>query len=558
MKKRISRMFLTLLLPFSGLSGCGQKSYTITWVNDDGTVLEVDKNVKKGEMPTYDGLTPTKADDEHYSYEFMNWYTAVVPACKDETYTAQYVRTVKSNDDGLSLDPLDIAIKAGKALIENFVPHGKQIISVVSALIGCFTPDEKGKKTPLDKIKDDLDALRDEITKQYQEIESELASLSEQQRQIEEKLEKIIIDQTALSSKAKDFDTLLTNFQATARQISSIENDGDLTPQDKSVQLALLIGCNDKWVSSDNLYNQYLNFLNTLTGTTFEDLNGRDLLTIIYDEYTTNSLFTGEAKNSAELYFNQVVYLAFFAYSIISECFKAAEEVSCFTADDLAKLNKDNRGIYDNKEVATLNSVIIQENEYLNRKVLQVDFKESSLAGRMDSFYNGDFNRHILINNGTMNVNMADTLFSREYKDGAFVKDGSEYDNWNLETLYEQLDKNATFDTNARQAVVDHVKANFNGTLRDYLTILGYDLTNVPQGAYFYLEFVEKTEDGEMNPHTLIGYYYLTMGFKVVDIDDDKLAVIDLVPFSKHKVNTDGTYEDIPVDGGYILTLRNA
>ena len=280
MNKLFRNMFLALLLPISGLTGCNQKTYTITWVNYDGTVLEVDKNVKAGELPTYDGNTPVKADDNDYTYTFSNWFTAVVPADKNETYTAQYYRSPKPSDNGLDFDPLNLAIKAGKALIEKFIPHGKEIISVVNAIIDCFTPDEKGKTTSLDDIKSQISDLRDEIVKQYQEIESQLASLSEQQRQIEEKIEKIIVDQTTLSSEAKDFDGLLTTFQETARQINTIENDTSLSPQDRSVRIALIIGRSDKWVSADNLYNRYLNFLNTITGTTFEDLNGRDLLIV--------------------------------------------------------------------------------------------------------------------------------------------------------------------------------------------------------------------------------------------------------------------------------------
>lgn len=65
-------------------------TYTIKWINHDGSELEVDNDVLYGTTPTYDGETPTKESDSRYSYEFTNWSPIVEPASKDMVYVAQF------------------------------------------------------------------------------------------------------------------------------------------------------------------------------------------------------------------------------------------------------------------------------------------------------------------------------------------------------------------------------------------------------------------------------------------------------------------------------------
>ncbi|MBQ1787389.1 MAG: hypothetical protein II004_00500 [Erysipelotrichaceae bacterium] len=64
--------------------------YTVTWVDEDGTVLEVDEEVEHGSMPSYDGETPSKKADGSYTYSFEGWTPEVSEVTGDITYQASY------------------------------------------------------------------------------------------------------------------------------------------------------------------------------------------------------------------------------------------------------------------------------------------------------------------------------------------------------------------------------------------------------------------------------------------------------------------------------------
>lgn len=76
------------------------KAYTITWVNDNGDVLQSSR-MTEGTMPVYNGETPTSAGKT-----FVGWDKEFVTATEDATYTAKYINAVATAYSGGSATSL--------------------------------------------------------------------------------------------------------------------------------------------------------------------------------------------------------------------------------------------------------------------------------------------------------------------------------------------------------------------------------------------------------------------------------------------------------------------
>ena len=68
--------------------------YTVGFVNDDGTELQVGK-LAYGETPKYEGEAPSKAATAQYTYSFKGWTPEIAAVTGDATYKATYTETAK-------------------------------------------------------------------------------------------------------------------------------------------------------------------------------------------------------------------------------------------------------------------------------------------------------------------------------------------------------------------------------------------------------------------------------------------------------------------------------
>ncbi len=87
---------------------CGMCS--VSWLDEDGTLLEFDEGVAFGQTPSYDGATPHKASSAEFEYEFAGWTPEISEVVADAVYTAVYNATRRSytvawrDEDGTMLE----------------------------------------------------------------------------------------------------------------------------------------------------------------------------------------------------------------------------------------------------------------------------------------------------------------------------------------------------------------------------------------------------------------------------------------------------------------------
>lgn len=77
------------------------ENYKITWMNGD-EILE-EEYIENGQIPSYDGLAPTKEETIDYIYEFIGWDQEITEATKDTVYKAVFKEIEKEYNAVINL-----------------------------------------------------------------------------------------------------------------------------------------------------------------------------------------------------------------------------------------------------------------------------------------------------------------------------------------------------------------------------------------------------------------------------------------------------------------------
>ena len=80
------------------------KTYTVTWVDEDGTTLIDQKDYEYGAIPKFEGVEPTKAADAQYTYTFKGWDKDYTEVKGNQTYVAVYEKTTNKYNVTYDLD----------------------------------------------------------------------------------------------------------------------------------------------------------------------------------------------------------------------------------------------------------------------------------------------------------------------------------------------------------------------------------------------------------------------------------------------------------------------
>lgn len=472
------------------MSGCKLKS--IKAKSNDKAVLKV-KVKKKTKTVILTGVSTGTAK--------VTTTVKVTIKGKTKKFTLKTTVTVKEAVmSGYENIDVDYDVETGEVLINatfnaalgaisSFVPGGQVISGFLGSLWGDLASGGSGGvEQGLQQISADISSLRSHIDEEFEKVKTQIDS-------VEESLEAAIVNQSVIGSAGQTFDDLYTDLKMTAESIEDIldEPDDVMSPEEKAVYMASLIGKASDWNRKGNLVRDYMMFMNTLSIPTFKVMKAKkDLYEIVADsfinEMKSKIMFTGEAVKFSEPFIQRVTMLGLYAYSIVSQCLQAHQLVSKIP-DATINSWTDEALKEDCKSIKSPLNFVNKQIVRINKKMFDEDCADSVTSHLIH--YQNSF-RTTFINKGQCSINFKNTLKSYPINwEGDFdsimialmeIEFGAGYENRNPN------DSPCWWNTDYPVNIEDLCDYVFEKgkTLREFLSEVGFDLSGINENAFLY------------------------------------------------------------------------
>ena len=105
------------------------RSYTITWNNEDGSLIDT-TTVAYGTVPTH--ADAIKSDDDQYTYTFAGWNTTPVAVTGEATYTATFTATPKQSEPPVNNLQDFMSVRIDDQIYIKYILHNRENLESVT------------------------------------------------------------------------------------------------------------------------------------------------------------------------------------------------------------------------------------------------------------------------------------------------------------------------------------------------------------------------------------------------------------------------------------------
>ena len=320
--------------------------------------------------------------------------------------SAQIPMTPKEKVDAFLLEK---SIWAGKKAFEKYVPFGEQLSPYLDNLLVWAGLQEADNTPSMADINQNITEMRAELNKKLDDLE---ANLDQSTTEILNKIK----NQSFLDGFGTELDDMHTATRIVASQIKTISEDPTLTEEERTVEIAALIGKNTEWSDTGKLVYRLNRVGDMLAGESVSQKDARDFYQVLYEDEMPNVMFSGEAYDNISPYVERVMYEYFYSYSVISQCLEAAERVSQYDDSVTEKFSRKMID-YDYISTVSLTSIVVDEIIELNDMIYNAD-KANSVISHYAAFrYKQQNDRNVFVNKGK---NGAGIAISSEVKETHF------------------------------------------------------------------------------------------------------------------------------------------